>query len=342
VLGHAFVGLAIGVSTRPPGREHSASPGIGAASALWLPAVVTLAYLPDIVAQLAIIAGWSDGRLLGHSVLFAVAVSPAIAVVLMWLAKVSILRAFVTALVSLLVHDVLDLAQATDRAPWWPLFDRHVGFELGLIPTGLLHEAAVFGGLLLAFLALRHAAHRAGQGAVSPRISGEGQVPLVWLGRAFILAVVSAAVVTHSLRDARDSQLEAARALVEQRAYQAALEVLAGAEFWPSTTKPGRIDYVRAEAYAGMGDRGRAEASYLLADRADRTYFWAVADLALFYASSDEPAAERRRLVAPYLNRLQTEFARHPALSEVLARVEGKLAASPPEGHRTLRPLPME
>lgn len=226
VLGHAFVGLAIGVSTSP-GREHSASPGIGAASALWLPAVVTLAYFPDIVAQLGVIAGWSAGRLLGHSILFAVAVSPAIAVVLMWLARVSILRAFVTALVSLLVHDVLDLAQATDRAPWWPLSNRHVGFELGLIPTGLLHEAAVFGGLLLAFLALRHAAHRARQGAVSPRISGESQVPLVWLGRAFILAVVSAAVVTHSLRDARDSQIEAGRALVEQRAYQAALEVLA-------------------------------------------------------------------------------------------------------------------
>jgi hypothetical protein len=327
VLGHAFVGLAIGVSTRRSDRQHSAPRGIGAASALWLPAVVTLAYLPDIVAQLSVIAGWSDGRLLGHSVLFAVAVSPVIAVVLMWLASVSFLRACVTALVSLLVHDVLDLAQATDRAPWWPLSDRHVGFELGLIPTGLLHEAAVFGGLLLAFLALRHAAHRwTGQSTVNPWISGEGQVPLVWLGRAFILAVVLAAAVTHSLRDARDSQLEAGRALVEQRAYQAALEVLAGAEPWPSTTKPGRIDYVRAEAYAGMGDRPRAEAYYLRAYLADPTYVWAVADLALFYASSGEPIAERRRLAAPYLNRLRTEFAGHPGLPEILARVERKLA----------------
>jgi tetratricopeptide (TPR) repeat protein len=192
----------------------------------------------------------------------------------------------------------------------------------------LLHEAAVFGGLLLAFLALRHAAHRAGQGAVSPRISGEGQVPLVWLGRGFILAVVSAAVVTHLLRDTRDSQLEAGRALVEQRAYQAALEVLARAELWPSTTKPGRVDYVRGEAYAGMADRPRAEAYYLRAYLADPTYFWAVADLALFYASSDEPVAERRRLVAPYLTRLRSEFAGHSALPQVLARVERQLAAT--------------
>jgi hypothetical protein len=329
VLGHAFVGLAIGVSTRRSDREQLAPPRIGAAPVLWLPAVVTLAYLPDIVAQLGVIAGWSDGRLLGHSVLFAFGVSPAIAVVLMWLARVSVLRALLTALVSLLVHDTLDLAQATDRMPWWPLSDRHVGFELGLIPTDFLREATVFGGLLLAFLALRHAANRwGGQSAMNPRISDEGQVWLVWLGRAFILAVVSTAVVTHSLRDARDSQLETGRALVEQRAYQAALEVLAGAESWPSTTKPGRIDYVRAEAYAGMGDRRRAEASYLRADRADRTYFWAVADLALFYASSNEPAGERRRMVAPYLNRLRAEFAGHPALPQVLARVERQLAAT--------------
>jgi hypothetical protein len=329
VLGHAFVGLAIGVSTRRSGREHSVPRGIGAASPLWLPAVVTLAYLPDIVAQLGVIAGWSDGRLLGHSILFAVAVSPVIAVVLMWLARISVIRAFVTALVSLLVHDVLDLAQATDRAPWWPLSDRHVGFELGLIPTDLLREAVVFGGLLLAFLALRHAAYRwAGQSAANPRISGEGPVRLVWLGRAFILAVVSAAAVTHLLRDARDSQLEAGRALVEQRAYQAALEVLARAELWPSTTKPGRIDYVRAEAYAGMGDRRRAEAYYLRAYLTDPTYFWAVADLALFYASSDEPVAQRRRLVAPYLTRLRSEFAGHSALPQVLARVERQLAAT--------------
>jgi heme exporter protein D len=326
VLGHAFVGLAIGVSTRPSARGRSEPPGIGAASALWLPAVVVLAYLPDIVAQLGLIAGWSDSRLLGHSVLFAVAVSPAIAAVLVRLARVSFTRAFVTALVSLIVHDVLDLAQATDRAPWWPLSDRPIGVDLGLIPTGLLREAAVFGGLLVACLALRHLAHRwTGQSAVYPPIPGNGHAPFVWLGRAFIVAVVVAALVTHSLRDAREAQLGTARDLVEQRQYQAGLDALARAEPWPSTTKPGRIDYVRAEAYAGMGDRQRAETYYLRAYRADRMYFWAVADLALFYASSDEPVTERRRLAAPYLSRLRSEFAGHPALSQILERVDRKL-----------------
>jgi len=329
VLGHAFVGLAIGVSTRPSAREHSARSSLGNASALWLPAVVILAYLPDIVAQLGLIAGWSDGRLLGHSVIFALAVSSAIAAVLMRLARVSFPRAFTTALVSLLVHDVLDLAQATDRAPWWPLSDRPVGFDLRLIPADLLREAAVFGGLLLAFLAIRHAAHRrTGQSAVNPPIPGEGDASLIWLGRALSVTVVLTALLTHSLRDERESQLEMGRALLEQRASRAALEALARAESWPSTTKPGRIDYVRAEAYAAMGDPRRAEASLLRAYRADPTYFWTIADLALFYASSGEPIAERRRLAAPYLNRLRTEFAGHSGLPEILARVERKLAGT--------------
>ena len=144
--------------------------------------------------------------------------------------------------------------------------------------------------------------------------------------------VVLAALVTHSLRDQREAQLDRGRTLVEQGAYQAALEALARAEPWPSPTKPGRIDYARAEAYAGMGDRQRAEVYYLRAYRADRTYFWVVADLALFYASSDLPVAERRRLAAPYLRRLRSEFAGNPALPEILARVERKLAASRSNG----------
>lgn len=112
VLGHAFVGLAIGQATAPPVRGHPGPHGLGSRAGLWLPAALTLAYLPDIVAQLGLMAGWSDGRLLGHSVIFAVAASPVIAVVLMRLARASFPRAFVTTLVSLLVHDALDLAQA--------------------------------------------------------------------------------------------------------------------------------------------------------------------------------------------------------------------------------------
>jgi membrane-bound metal-dependent hydrolase YbcI (DUF457 family) len=330
VLGHAFVGLAIGVSTRPSTGEHAEPPSNGAAAILWLPVVVTLAYLPDIVSQLGHLVGWNESRLLGHSLMFAVAVSPAIAAALTWLARVSFARAFVTVLISLLVHDLLDLAQATDRAPWWPMSDRPVGFDLGFIPSGLWREVILFGGLLVAFLALHHAWHRwADQSAQDPRVPVARPARLVWLGRAFIVAVILAALVTHWLRDQREAQFDAARTLVDQGAYQAALEALARAEPWPSTAKPGRIDYARAEAYAAMGDRQRAEAHYLRAYRADRTYFWAVADLALFYASSHAPAAERRRQAAPYVTRLRSEFAGYVELPQVLARLDRKLAAPP-------------
>jgi len=335
VLGHAFVGLAIGMASRPPAEDRAQAPGASGKSEVWLPAVVLLAYLPDIIGQLGLAAGWGEGRLLGHSVLFAVAISPAIAIVLAPLATVSFARAIVTSLVSLLAHDVLDLAQATDRAPWWPLSDRRVGVDLALIPTDLLREGAAFGGLLLALLALRCAGQRwRGRPVVDRPILGEGQPWRVWLSRTLIVAIVLAAVATHALRDARDSDLELGRALVEARAYEAGIETLARAERWPSTAKPGRIDYLRAEAYAGMGDRQRTEAHYLRAYRADPTYFWTVADLALFYASSGEPVAERRRLAAPYLTRLRTEFAGHRALPQAVARVERKLAAPVPEkGH---------
>jgi len=330
VLGHAFAGLAIGVSISPSARERGGPPSIAARSGLWLPALVTLAYFPDIVAELGHIAGWSDSRLLGHSLLFAGAVSPVIAAALTRLVPVPFPRAFATALLSLLVHDVLDLAGATDRAPWWPLSDRPVGVDLGLIPSDLPREAAVFGGLLLAFLALRHAAQRwAGRSATSPPDPGQDHGRWVWLGRAYLVTVVLAAAVTHSLRGAREAQFDLGRELVEHGAYQAGLEALARAEPWPSTTKPGRIDHARAEAYAGMGDRQRAEAYYLRAYRADRSYVWVVAGLALFYASSPEPVAERRRLAAPYINRLRAEFAGEPALPEILERVERKLAAAP-------------
>jgi len=44
VLGHAFVGMGTAVAAAPAG-------GVRRRSFLWLPALVALAYLPDIIAQ---------------------------------------------------------------------------------------------------------------------------------------------------------------------------------------------------------------------------------------------------------------------------------------------------
>jgi membrane-bound metal-dependent hydrolase YbcI (DUF457 family) len=331
VLGHAFVGLAIGLSTRPDVHDERRASRVEAGSALWVPAAVTLSYLPDVVSHVALLAGWSDGRLLGHSVFFAVAASLPMAALLMRLAAVSFARALSCALVSVLMHDVLDLAQATDGAPWWPLSARRVGSDLALLPTGLLQETAVFGALLVAFVALLHVTGRLVPERTDGSSRSRGQRRRVWLGHAFVVVVIVIAAVTHGLRDRRESDLETGRALIEQQAYQPGLRALAQAERWPSTAKPGRIDYLRAEAYVGTGDRRHAEAYYLRAYRADPTYFWPIADLALFYASSHEPVAERRRLTAPYLSRLRADFAGHEALPRVIASVERELAKSQPQ-----------
>src|SRR5437660_5333506 len=104
VLGHAVVGLAIGMATRPPARADSHRPGGEVASALWLPAVVVLAYLPDIITQVGVFAGWSDAPLLGHSILFAAPASAATAAPLSPVVSGSFHRAFIISLAPLVIH----------------------------------------------------------------------------------------------------------------------------------------------------------------------------------------------------------------------------------------------
>ena len=61
-------------------------------------------------------------------------------------------------------------------------------------------------------------------------------------------------------------------------------------------------------------------------DRVTLTGGRLVADLAVFYSSSDKPASERRRLAEPYIRRLRNEFSHHRAQPRMLARIERKLA----------------
>ena len=325
VVGHAFVGMAIGMFVQPSRPTTEEAADAPASSIFWLPAMVVLSYLPDVVTQVGLLARWEQARLLGHSVVFAIAVSPPIGAMLARGCRVSLTRACTAVLVCLLAHDLLDLAQATDRAPWWPLSERRIGTDIAVIPRSFVFETILFGGvLLLVWAALELRA------TPTPRrqLARHGAaIRGSWPVRVFVVAIVLAAVVMHSLRDKREYQFDVGRALIEQGAYRRGLELLTQAEAWPWTMKPGRIDYLRAEAYYGLGDRSRAENLYLRAFRADPSYFWVSADLAYFYASSDATAAERRRAAAPYLDKLRRDFDGHQALSEAIARVERKLAA---------------
>ena len=68
--------------------------------------------------------------------------------------------------------------------------------------------------------------------------------------------MILAATVTHHLRHLREQQFERARIFSqEMHDYQSALVLLDTAERWPSTTKPGRIDYLRGWTYEQLGER---------------------------------------------------------------------------------------
>lgn len=322
VLGHAFVGW--GTALAVPPRKNATRHRQGLGAALWVPIVVGFAYLPDIVGQLGRLGGYIEARELGHSVLFAVAASLVLSPVLAILTPLPLGRAFAIVLGSVLVHDVLDLLQSTDRMPWWPFSDQRVILGEGLLPTRPRRELALFGGAFGLFVAAWRLSGRGGSSLGAWLLGGSGR--LAWVNHAVLATTMLAAAGVHALRGVREDQYEEAMSSIKRQRYAAALEMLDSAGRWPSTARAGRIDYQKAEAFNGLGDRSRAEEHYLMAYQADPTFFWTLADLAVFYASSDEPVLNRRLRVAPLVNVLKSEFAHHKDLPRVLARIERKLA----------------
>ena len=325
VIGHAFVGIATADVAR---TWRAKGGGPSRISGFWVPTFVLLAYLPDLPGVLAPIHWAATGRVIGHSLLFAGVVTPVAAVALVGLG-LPFRAAFGWVLLSVLVHDTLDFAQATDRQPFWPFSDRTMGFGWELVPRATWEEVAVFGGAAaLVALALR-SAH--GPAAALGQPSRRGRLQ-AW---GLTVALAAAAFLTQAARDARERDYGRAEQALRLNEFGRCLELLDEAEHWPATKTPGRIDYLRGEAYAGLGQRARAEEAYLRSYRAEPGYFWLVADLAAFYAAADRPIEERRRLVDPLVARLLGEFRDEPGLPEALARIEKRLATrAQPENPR--------
>ena len=322
VIGHALVGLGTALSTSSA-RQNPATRPISKASAdYWILAMIVLAYLPDIAAQGLHAAGIADVSKITHSLGFAVASAP-VAGWLLARARLASLRfAMTMAFLSVSLHIVLDLLQGTDRAVLWPLTAHRMSLGVALVPASLLGEVTI----VSIGVALLLAVYRMRGGSLGGLWRPQAVVPAVCVG-----LIAALALTTHVLRDDRERQLRAAKWLIEkQHAYSLGLQVLDRADRWPSPAKPGRIAYLRAEAFNRLGDRHRAEEHYLQSYAADPTYFWVVADLAIFYASGPEPEAVRRRAAAPYLERLRGRFSRHPELPETLERVQKLLARTAP------------
>ena len=287
----------------------------------------TLLYLPDITNHLAQWSGLANARVMTHSVAFAVIASPVLGLGLTKLGAVSFRRATGIAFLSAFVHDVLDVLQGAESRPWWPISHRVIDLERGLLPLDPVQETTLFGAALvlfaLAFALLRRWRPR-GPDHPAPRTKRGGAA--VWTGRALIAAILLTASATHYLSDVRMREIMGIQQLLHGHEYAAALERIDDARLWPAAVRPGRLDYLQAEALLGKGERRQAEEYYHRAYRQDPTYFWLVADLAVFYSSSDKPASERRRLAEPYIRRLRNEFSHRRAQPRILARIERKLA----------------
>src|SRR5574341_2227996 len=113
VLGHAVAGLGLGLCTRPVATGATSGRPAPIGPEFWLPVMVGLAYLPDIATQLLAFTGWSEARAASHSVFFTLLAAAALALPLARTFSVPTVRFFLVTFASVLLHDLLDLAQST-------------------------------------------------------------------------------------------------------------------------------------------------------------------------------------------------------------------------------------
>jgi membrane-bound metal-dependent hydrolase YbcI (DUF457 family) len=326
VIGHAFVGLGTGLQFEPAARRDRQPPS-PLTRALWLPAVVAVSYVPDIVTQLGSMAGLAHANLAGHSLIVALAGGLGIAALWAAMTGLSFPRLLAISIGSILGHDLLDLLQTTDRAPFWP-WSTHIVSVGAILPRRTLIEGPLFLLLFVLYVLWRMRTGRSLELLralvdLRPRAASAA----VWAARAAVVAILLTATGTHALRAERERAAREAGLLNAQGRYEDALRVVDTADRWPWPARPGRLDIIRGEAHEALGQPATAERYFLQAYREDPTNFWAVADLAEFYAARDAPPDDRRRLTQLYTDELRRRFPRHEHLHDVLARVDRKLNA---------------
>jgi membrane-bound metal-dependent hydrolase YbcI (DUF457 family) len=312
VLGHAVAGWALAVGFEPrPG-----SPA-GSGRAFWIPALIGLSFLPDVASQAAIAAGARDPTSVTHSLLLTGGAALVLAAVIRRWTGLGRARAVLLGLLLVPGHVLLDLLQSPWRSPFWPFSAAPAGPPWPLLPRAAGWEALLSGLVFLLVLGARR--FRKGEPVLA------AATPPRRLAAGLTAAIVVLAGITHHVRGIRERRYEGALERLAAGDAAAALRLIDEADRWPWPSRPGRIDYLRAEAHQGLHDRETAERHLLLSLRADPGYFWAWADLCVLYAASDRPLAERRQRSLPCLQELETRFADHPDRARMAGKVHRAL-----------------
>ena len=318
LFGHAFVGMGAALYTKPRARDS-----FGAA--MWIPILIFLNYLPDIVAQISFLLGLRGTEIVWHSlvagVLFSLIISPG----LMVIARLSFRRAFFVSLFSILVHDLLDLLQTPGRLFLWPVSTWRPSPEYTIAPLSPTDEIIIFGCFFIASLIIYLVCFYKHNSNPRP-VKTTQQQCIVWLARILIIIILMSAGATQYLKKIRTEKFNQAKAVLETtKDYTLGLDLIEDAGRWPYGASFAWIDYFKARTYWGLGDRKQAELSYKKSLDEDPWNIWSLGDLALLYASSDEHPAERRQRIAPYVKRLLENFSGDPILQGYLNKIEAAL-----------------
>lgn len=314
VVGHAFVGLATGLVTRPRGASAWTS-------ALWVPGMVALAYLPDISDQMVLLLGWGYRPSISHSLMFLAISSAVVGIPLARTMRSRYRRGMGVVLFSVAAHLALDVMQSPKRTPFWPFRHDAIRVGGGVLPIEIVWEGLLFGAMFGVFMAVRFVLRGIRGPGIAVRPAAT-TAAMTWCGRAVVGLLMSLAVVTHLLKHARAKDLQRAKTMNVSGEFHSALAMLDRADRWPAPFSPGQVDFWRARVWRSLGDRKRTE-DYLLRSLEDAPgYYYTIANLAVFYASSDDPVEDRRRRVRPYVVRLRTYCAGHPKLGRLRRRLE--------------------
>jgi hypothetical protein len=327
IIGHTLAGIAIAQQFETVGSGTSPARG-PLARALWMPLIVVISYLPDVVTQVAVAwIGHERAQAIGHSIPFGLPIGALIGVA--WAAVVGgpARRLAVVAAGAIVLHDAMDLLQDPERMPFWPLSAREMGVDWFAEPNRIWGEVLAFGVPFVLFQVWRAMGARTRPAAARPRVHQRW----VWAGRGLVLGVLIAALTVLSLREFREWQMDQAIALRRAGKFDEALALVELAERWPSSS--GRGDITRGEAYAGLGDRARAEAAFLRAYERNPDDFWSVAVLATHYAGNGT-REERRQRSAPLVEVLRREFPDEAALERVLEGIENNIMQAAEERSR--------